>query len=166
VLTYTDAEGWHRVTFSLSPIGAGGSSRSFEVLPEVHGTPEVPWTRLPTLRHLVKGCTDGLRLGVLEPTITVTDLDGNGRAEVGFMLVAGCPHPNTPLTLQLHLLEGRTRYSLKGKTFVGVGTDKDGAALTMGGDFTGEETFEHAPKEFLPWATAQWAKFRVVPEAP
>ena len=166
VLDFTDAEGLHRVSFVSSSRKEDRRNRTLDITHEVQATADAPWKQVWTAKDFVKGCDFDLTLRVLERSISVTDLNGDGKAEVSFMYAAGCRSDVSPLTLKLLMYDGATKYALRGGTLERVGTDAKGKPEMVGGDFTADKAFDSAPKEFLPYAKAQWAKFRVVPEAP
>lgn len=153
VLTFTDAKGEHQVRFELSPVktkqGADQEERSQELL-VVHTLGKKELWRA---KDFVTACAFDLSLELYEGSVTVTDLDGDGEAEVGFAYRLGCRSDVSPLGAKLLLYEGSTKYALRGESFEQVG-EKEFA----GGDFKADPAFDKAPPSFLEHARARWAR--------
>lgn len=150
-LRFTDKAGEHVVRFALSaeakkkgPDGLTFRSRELTVTHTV-GKSEV-WHA----KDFVEKCEFDLTLDVVEGSIRLTDLDGDGEPEVSFLYRLSCRSDVSPLTAKLLMYEGVTKYALRGETRERVG-EKDFA----GGDFKADPSFEQAPK-FFEFAKAQW----------
>lgn len=73
-------------------------------------------------------------------TFSVTDLDGNGTAELTFAYHRFCGGGVDPRHVTVVLLEGENSYVLQGETLVQVGTDP-----AFGGEFTMDDALTAAP---------------------
>lgn len=109
-----------------------------------------PRNLLP-VRDLVETCEmGGVTARFHDAARSVTDLDGDGIAEVTFAYELSCRSDVSPGTYKLLLLENGTKYILRGETTVDPG---DGI---MGGTFTAEPTPSKWPAGFLRHATELW----------
>lgn len=152
-LRFTDPAGAHVVRFTRAKeqVKTRGDvvSRSRELtITHLVGTREVF-----RARDFVQACEFDLALEVVEGTVQVTDLDGDGEAEVSFLYRLGCRSDVSPLTAKLLLYEGATKYALRGETREQVGADE-----YVGGDFKADPAFERAPRAFLEFARTQWKR--------
>jgi hypothetical protein len=86
-------------------------------------------------------------------SLTVTDLDGDGIAEVTFAYATGCRLGVDPDDKTLVFYEGANLYKIKGTTSVIKGKEKLGGAKQV------EKKFDDAPDAFLEFANKQWNKF-------
>jgi hypothetical protein len=83
----------------------------------------------------------------------ITDLDGNGTAEVTFAYRMACRSDVSPSTLKLLLLEGTAKYILRGESSVQVS-----ATERVGGKYKVDDSFRTGPAAFLKHAEALWKK--------
>jgi hypothetical protein len=105
------------------------------------------------ISEVVEECAFDVRCDFYSNSLTVTDLDGDGIAEVGFAFVKGCKAESGPDEKKLVFYEGKDLYLIKGTTTVVKGDQK------LGGDKQVEKKFEEAPDAFLEFANKQWNKF-------
>ena len=170
-LTFTGKDGQpHVVRFVLSAlkqkkIGSGGradasgANRSdpertddgFERSRELTVTHSAGGKEIWKARDFVNQCEFDLTLDVLEGSIRLTDLDGDGEPEVSFVYRLACRSDVSPLDAKLLMYEGATKYALRGQTKERVGENE-----FAGGDFKVDPAFEQAPKQFVEFAKAQW----------
>jgi hypothetical protein len=108
------------------------------------------------ISEVVENCAFDVRCGIFGNSLTVTDLDNDGIAEVGFIIVKGCKAEPGPDEKKLVFYEGKDLYTIKGTTTVIKGTEK------LGGEKVVEKKFEQAPEAFLEFANKQWNKFGVI----
>jgi hypothetical protein len=105
------------------------------------------------ISEVVEECAFDVRCDFFSNSLTITDLDGDGIAEVGFAFVKGCKSESGPDEKKLVFYEGKDLYLIKGTTTVVKGAQK------LGGDKQVEKKFEEAPDAFLEFANKQWNKF-------
>jgi hypothetical protein len=105
------------------------------------------------ISEVVDDCAFDVRCDFFSNSLTVTDLDNDGIAEVGFVLVKGCRLEAAPDEKKLVLYEGKDLYMITGTTSVVKGAQK------QGGDKKIADKFEEAPDAFLEFADKQWNKF-------
>ena len=105
------------------------------------------------ISEVVDECAFEVRCDFFTNSLTVTDLDGDGIAEVGFAFAKGCKSESGPDEKKLIFYEGKDLYLIKGTTTVVKGTEK------LGGEKEVEKKFEEAPDAFLEFANKQWNKF-------
>jgi len=111
-----------------------------------------PRNLLP-VRDLVEDCEMGGVSALFHDAARgVTDLDGDGIAEVTFAYEVACRSDVSPATYKLLVLEDGKKYILRGETTVDPG---DG--VIMGGKFTAEPSESRWPAEFLRHAKRVWA---------
>lgn len=105
------------------------------------------------ISEVVDDCAFDVKCDFYSNSLSVTDLDNDGTAEVGFALVKGCRLELAPDEKKLVLYEGKDLYTITGTTSVAKGAQK------LGGDKKIEKKFEKAPEAFLEFANKQWTKF-------
>jgi hypothetical protein len=111
-----------------------------------------PPRNLLPVRDFVDDCEMGGVSAIFHDAArTVTDLDGDGIAEVTFAYELACRSDVSPGTYKLLLLENGKKYILRGETVVDPG---DGA---MGGAFTAEPREAKWPAAFLRHAKQLWS---------
>ncbi|THU41660.1 hypothetical protein FAM09_06055 [Niastella caeni] len=111
------------------------------------------------INEVVEECAFEVRCDFFSNSLTITDLDGDGIAEVGFAFAKGCRSAWGPEEKKLVFYEGKDLYLIKGTTTVVKGNEK------QGGDKQVEKKFEEAPDAFLEFANRQWNKFGVAKTA-
>lgn len=111
------------------------------------------------ISEVVDDCAFDVRCDFFSNSLTVTDLDNDGLAEVGFALVKGCRLEAAPDEKKLVFYEGKDLYMITGTTSVIKGAQK------LGGDKNVADKFEDAPDAFLEFADKQWNKFGVTKAA-
>jgi hypothetical protein len=107
------------------------------------------------ISEVVEECAFEVKCDFFSNSLTITDLDNDGIAEVGFALSKGCKSEAGPEEKKLIFYEGKDLYMIKGTTTVVKGSEK------LGGEKDVEKKFEDAPEAFLEFANKQWNKFGV-----
>jgi hypothetical protein len=107
------------------------------------------------ISEVVEECAFEVKCDFFSNSLTITDLDNDGLAEVGFALSKGCKSEAGPEEKKLVFYEGKDLYMIKGTTIVVKGSEK------LGGEKDVEKKFEDAPEAFLEFANKQWDKFGV-----
>ncbi|OQP67955.1 M949_RS01915 family surface polysaccharide biosynthesis protein [Niastella populi] len=110
------------------------------------------------ISEVVDDCAFDVRCDFFSNSLTVTDLDADGIAEVGFALVKGCRLEKAPDEKKLVFYEGKDLYMITGTTSIVKGSQKLGGDKNM-------EKFDEAPDAFLEFANRQWNKYGVVKAA-
>lgn len=110
-----------------------------------------PRNLLP-VRDFVEPCEmGGVTAEFHDAALAITDLDGDGIAEVTFAYELACRSDVSSATYKLLVLENGRKYILRGETAVDPG---DGI---MGGTFTAEPAEAKWPAAFLRHAKKVWA---------
>jgi hypothetical protein len=107
------------------------------------------------ISEVVEECAFEVKCDFFSNSLSITDLDNDGIAEVGFVLAKGCKAEAGPEEKKLVFYEGKTLFTIKGTTTIVNGTEK------LGGEKVVEKRFEEAPEAFLEFANKQWSKFGV-----
>lgn len=115
-------------------------------------TPEKVWE----VKDFVRECPVDLRLDYIPRTLSITDLDENGIAEVAFMYVLSCKGDVSPDDVKLIMYEGNNKYAIRGTNIVSPPefiSEYEGLTNV-------DPSFNKAPKEFLDHAMKMWERFR------
>jgi len=104
------------------------------------------------VKDFEKNCGFEMRARFMESSITVTDLDTNGYAELTFVYRLGCTSELSPDGLKLIMLENGKKYAIRGNTTVNYGNSQVGGRTKI------DSAFKNAPKVFLEFAKKIWKK--------
>ena len=136
--------------------------------------------QLGELWHLydfVDMCSFDLWIGILDGSVSVTDLDADGIAETTVVYSLSCRLDATPASMKLIMYEGTRKYALRGlmrghnqnalndtaiccaDDFSTHEIEVNGMYVTVYGKYKNEKDFAGAPPSFLAYARAQWRKF-------
>lgn len=146
-MLYTDKTGSHCIVLTQwedEYIGRGGARildgnlRAYDYL--INREPVLFWK----LQDWQKGCEEYMSLDAkfVENSLRVTDLDNNGISEVWIMYRLRCAGDVTPATMKLIMHQGKSKYSLRGRT----------RAIDEGGEYSMDETFETLPRAISEYA--------------
>lgn len=114
------------------------------------GTPTLLWQ----LHDMVTDCNLDIVAGFVPGSLTITDLDKNGKAEVWVAYRLSCKGDVSPNDLKIIMHEGTTKYAKRG-----VGKIKVGGKLQPdGGEITSDD-FKKAPVLFKQQADQLWKKY-------
>lgn len=160
-LRFTDKAGPHVVRFALSALKEKKTADGFERSRELTVTHTVGKKEVWRAKDFVEKCEFDLTLEVVEGSIRLTDVDGDGEPEVSFLYKLACRSDVSPLTAKLLMYEGTAKYALRGET-----KERVGEAEYAGGDYVVDPSFEQAPPQFVEFAKAQWKTLIVEPAAP
>lgn len=142
------------------PFRSPGSAHEDERDVELHAHRFVrsgkSWRRAWTVRDFERNCPLDLSVEFLPGSLTVTDLDGNGIAEVTFLYRLACRGDMSPSRMKLIMYEGTKKYAIRGIT-----TMPPEIAFGHRGEMTPDAAFEKAPPAFLEYARARWHAFEV-----
>ncbi len=139
---------------------------------------ELLWTYKDSVRH----CPFDMWLGLIPNSIKITDLDGNGAAEVLFITRSACRSDISPSFMRVIMAEGSTLMKLEGlmaqseidanfpkidiKHFEPDQSKIDTTRLSSDekfflpyGRYTGAEEFKGKPRVFLDYARRKWLEY-------
>lgn len=102
-------------------------------------------------------CRFDLYAGFLSGTTTVTDLDGDGTAEVTFLYTTSCRSDVSPATRNLIMHEGPTKYAIRGATRM-PNPGPEGPKL-IGGETFVDPSFNAAPAALRSYAMRRWEQY-------
>lgn len=152
-LRFTDTAGEHVVKFTLSDVKTkktrDGSARSRDLLV----THTVGKKQVWQAKDFVQQCEFDLTLELVEGSIEVTDVDGNGQGEISFLYRLGCRSDVSPDGMKLLMYEGATKYALRGESKAQVSDTE-----FIGGEFQADPAFDKAPAVFSDFAQAKWKR--------
>lgn len=126
-LRFTDAQGEHSVKFEVKGT-------------ELFVTHTVGAKTIWKAKDFVEACEFDLTLEVVDGSIEVTDVDGDGTPEVSFLYRLGCRSDVSPLTAKLLFYEGSEKYALRGET-----RERVGETEYVGGSFKADPSFDKVP---------------------
>ena len=154
-LTWTDAEGQHFAVTSAS--GLRKTEDVEEASSFLYG---YHFVKAADTFRVVFRMNDGIKDCVLDLTaefvprsLTVTDLDKNGTAEVWIMYRTACRGDVSPSDLKLLMYEGGRKHAMRGTSRIRVGEKE-----LDGGTFTFDDAFLKSNAAFRAYAEAQWKK--------
>jgi hypothetical protein len=104
------------------------------------------------IQDFTKDCEFDNMAAFLPATLSVTDLNKNGFAEVSFMYKLGCKSDVSPDILKLIMMENGEKYALRGETLILMDNTKYGGKKEI------DKSFNNAPQEFLNFANELWDK--------
>jgi hypothetical protein len=127
----------------------GGKLYAYHFIRSADSTFKEAWK----LTEVVGECAFDVKCDFFANSLTVTDLDGDGIAEVTFAYATGCRLGVDPDDKTLVFYEGANLFKIKGTTSVIKGKEKLGGAKQV------EKKFDEAPDAFREFANKQWNKF-------
>jgi hypothetical protein len=104
------------------------------------------------VKDFEKDCMFDMRARFIEKSITITDIDEDGYAEVTFVYRLGCTSELSPDGLKLMMLENGEKYAIRGNTLVDYSGD---GSNVVGGVTNVDDSFNAIP-EFLAHAKKIW----------
>ena len=153
-LRFADRDGEHTVLYTITkekasktPSEDGDICRSQNLNVYRYTKENGTWKRKWRIYDFVQDCPYGLTLGYVPPMLQVTDLDGNGSAEIWSGYVVHCSSDVSPIPMKLIMYEKGTKYAVRGKSRCRVSD-----AQYEGGSFTPDKAFKSGPKAFLRYA--------------
>ena len=142
VVTYADSEGAESDYDS-------SRSRSMVITHDVLGS-DGPVTRKRTVRDFVNDCPFDLHLLLEKDSLQVSDLDGDGLAEITFAYQFTCTSDVSPRSRKMLLLEDGEKYILRGHTGLNL------PGMQMPSEFEVDPSVEKGPKVFRDHLIAAW----------
>ena len=116
-----------------------------------------------TVKDKVEDCDHDPEALFHDAAFGVTDLDGDGVAEIAFGYETGCRSDVSPNTYKLLLLRGADKFILRGTTFTHAADD---SGKPQGGDFTPDPGATSWPKGFYDHAADLWKRSAIDSAAP
>jgi hypothetical protein len=157
---WTDSQGENYVVLSsLSKKDPRSGERSAYLYGTHWRKVDGSWQTIWTMNDRVERCDLDISCEFAPGSLEITDLDGNGIAEVSFLYRLGCPGDISPDTQKLLLYEGKRKHAMRGTEKVILPTDH--REDVMGGEYKSDKAFDKAPPAFLKFAREQWAKLGV-----
>ena len=111
-----------------------------------------------------KGCELDLLAKFLKHSLTITDIDGDGVAEIAFLYAGTCTTDVSPFWLKLIMLEDNVKYALRGTSGLEGLEDippEDREFYAAWGQMTVDPAFDAAP-QFLEFAKKRWEALKFV----
>ncbi|MCH2044639.1 MAG: hypothetical protein MK212_11025 [Saprospiraceae bacterium] len=114
------------------------------------------------LNDFVKNCTENTMIADhIENSLSITDLDGNAKAEIVFLYKTACGSDETVVpNVHLVLLENGEKYPMRGNMSYEMTGRGEAVSMQIGNQSVGAE-FDNAPEAFLEHAKKQWKQFAV-----
>jgi len=114
------------------------------------GAPVLVWQ----LHDMVTDCNLDLVTNFIKGSLTITDLDKNGKAEVWVAYRLSCRGDVSPSDLKIIMHEGTTKYAKRG-----IGKIKVGNAIQHDGGVITSDEFKKATVEFKQYAGKLWNQY-------
>jgi hypothetical protein len=153
---WTDKNGENMLIFTSkmeeNPSDEYGPSTSVELYVYHYADPGNGYKLVREVKDFEKDCGFDNRAVFSKTSVSITDLDQNGYAEIIFVYRLGCTSELSPDSLKLIMLENGNKYAIRGNTLVDYGSEK------AGGETSIDPEFEKAPKQFLEHARQIWTK--------
>jgi len=102
------------------------------------------------VRDFVRDCEVDITVSFVLDAFRITDLNGDGNAEIWMIYMLNCAGDITPHTLKIIMFEGEKKYAMRGKA------QND----FMGGEHTMDAAFASGPSEFSDFAKEMWEKYK------
>jgi hypothetical protein len=119
---------------------------------------QMPTTGAPTLswqvHDFVPDCPLDLEAQFLPGSLSATDLDQNGTAEVWVVYRTTCRGDVSPSTQKIIMREGAKKYAVRGNSRIQVG-----AKQFDGGDYKLDAAWQTAPAAFRQHAVKLWQRY-------
>jgi hypothetical protein len=110
---------------------------------------------LRAVKDHVEACDADVTLAFHDDAFTVTDLDGDGYAEITFAYELGCRSDVSPNDYKLLVLQNGTKYILRGRTSIAT---RDAQQPAAGGDFTPDPAKRKWPAALYQHAIEVWQR--------
>lgn len=111
------------------------------------------WMSVWRMQDFEKKCEWDLHVGYFKKSLSITDVDDNGIAEVSFLYMLNCISDVSPERMKLLLYENGKKYSIRGRKILKFGN------LRYEGDMKLDKSFNDAPKSFKVFAVDRWKQF-------
>ena len=113
----------------------------------INNKPKFVWK----IYDYVSGCLSDVQNEFINNTLSVTDLNNDGIAEIWVMYIIDCHGDVSPDHMKIIMYQGNQKYAMRGLNKVEL-HDEDG------GQYTFDKEFLKAPKAFKDYAIKLWKK--------
>jgi len=103
----------------------------------------------------VKECPVDMFLNFVDKSFAVTDLNKDGKAEVWIMYKVSCRGDISPISMKIIMYQDNNKFAVRGTTRVKL-SESD----YIGGEYSFDEAFKKAPKEFQHYAENLWKRHK------
>lgn len=110
------------------------------------------------VNDFIKDCIVDIEAEFKKNTLSVTDLDKNGIAEVWIMYKMACKGDVSPSNLKIIMYEGKQKFAMRGETKIRSGMENHGKPIFEGGSYTFDKAFQQGPETFRDYAVKLWTK--------
>ncbi|OCA75061.1 M949_RS01915 family surface polysaccharide biosynthesis protein [Chryseobacterium arthrosphaerae] len=110
------------------------------------------------VNDFIKDCMVDIDAAFKKNSLSVTDLDKNGIAEVWVMYEMACKGDVSPSDLKVIMYEGKQKFAMRGETKIRSGMEDQGKPVFEGGTYTFDKAFQQGPKVFREYAEKLWAE--------
>jgi hypothetical protein len=149
---WRDTTGQNLVVLTESGVHEGNA----EIRAVRYKMSEGAWGEAWKVFDQVKDCQLDIEASFAKSAFQVTDLDGNGVAEVWMAYYLACQGDVSPMTMKIIMYEGDKKYAVRGETKVSYSKiESEGGANKL------DPSFDRAPPEFKTFALGLWDKFCV-----
>ncbi|MFN0200403.1 MAG: M949_RS01915 family surface polysaccharide biosynthesis protein [Bacteroidia bacterium] len=100
----------------------------------------------------IDDCQLDFDLSPIEGSLSITDIDNDGKGEVMFLYRLGCYGDVSPLEVKLMMTENGDKYAIRGTETMYLGKEKTGGEKTIGAELNNNAAFKKL-------ASAHWDKF-------
>ena len=111
------------------------------------------WKQTWKLHDFILDCGEDLEAAYVKNTFAITDLDGDGNAEVWLMYRTVCHGDISPSTQKIIMYQADSKYAVRGTTRVKVSDTE-----YIGGDHTFDGPFKKTLQVFRDYANKLWKK--------
>ncbi len=101
----------------------------------------------------IDDCPVDIAANFIKNTLTVTDLNNDGKTEVWIMYKTACHGDVSPCSMKVIMYENGKKFAMRGENKVVLSETE-----TYGGKYTFDKAFKNAPKEFRTYAEKMWKK--------
>lgn len=114
---------------------------------------------------LVQGCSFDLFIGFIPQSVSITDLDKDGIAEISMAYILACRSDVSPAVMKIIMLEGKDKYALRGLTLgraiMQLPEQEQQSYIDEGwGKYDIDPAFHQAPGIFLDFAQQRWQQLK------
>lgn len=113
----------------------------------INNKPKFVWK----IYDYVSGCLSDVQNEFINNTLSVTDLNNDGIAEIWIMYIIDCHGDASPDHMKIIMYHGNQKYAMRGLNKMDL-SDNDG------GQYTFDKEFLKAPKAFKDYAIKLWKK--------
>jgi len=116
---------------------------------------ENKWVQNWKVLDYIRDCPLDIRADFLSTSLTITDEDKNGIAEVWLVYVITCRGDVSPLTMKIIMYQNSQKYAIRGNSKINMPID-DGTYVIEGGDYKTDPAFKNADESLLKFAKKLW----------